>query len=225
MIKSGGMEFKTKQSLKNYCKFVLNNAKLNSELYGEWFDVIDDVLKMHDCYDEKTQSSEYKIGVRKCLINPSNRQFYVIRSDGSTTDFSYLKAITSETKEVKIKSIFREAINYQTIEFKKNYFSLHGDSRGYVVCPETNLKIKHNNSHIDHYPKQFNDIVKEFIQIHNISSESLVIHHPGDNATAWIMEDKELLDKFVEYHQRVAQYRIVLDKVNLQRKRPKSYKF
>jgi len=225
MVEAGGMEFKTKQTLKNYCKFVLNNAKLNSELYGEWFEVINDVLKMHDCYDEKTQGGGYKIGVRTCLINPRNRQFYVLRADGSVTDFSYVKAISSQSKEGKIKDIFRAAINDQTIDYKDTYFNEFGDSKGYVICPETNLKVRKKDSHIDHYPKQFNEIVKDFIDIHNISSESLVIHHPGDNATVWIMEDQELLNKFVEYHHEVAEYRIVLNKVNLQRKKSKSYNF
>ena len=36
MIKAGGKNFKTKSSLTNYCKFVLNNAEVNSILRGEW---------------------------------------------------------------------------------------------------------------------------------------------------------------------------------------------
>lgn len=225
MIEVAGKKFKTKTTLTAYCKYVLNNAKLNSLLEGEWFDVIDGVLRMHESYTDKVKGQVYSIGVRKCMINGRNRQFYILRADGSNTDFSYLKAMTAKNKKGHIKETLRAAINDQTVEWKDNYFLENADSRGYVICPETDLKIKKKDSHIDHYPKQFDEIIKDWVELNDVKSEEIVLISNGDNTTAWSMEDQDLLETFIEYHKEHATYRIVLNKVNLQRERSKAFAF
>lgn len=225
MIEVAGKQFKTKTTLTNYCKFVLNNAELGLPLTGDWFDVIDGILRMHESYSEKTKGPGYSIGVRKCPINPRNRQFFILRADGTDTDFSYMKAITPKKKSSYVKETLRAAIKDQVMEWKDNYFRENADRLGYVICPETKLKVKKKNSHIDHYPKQFDEIVKEWIDMYKLNSEEIVLLSNGDNSTAWDMEDKSLLESFIRYHKEQATYRIVLDKVNLQRSKSKSYKF
>jgi len=225
MIEVADKKFKTKTTLTAYCKHVLNNAKLNTLLEGEWFDVIDGVLRMHESYAEKTGGEGYSIGVRKCFINGRNRQFYILRADGSDTDFSYLKAMTAKSKTGYIKETLRAAIVEQTIDWKNNYFDEYADRLGYVICPETNLKVKKKDSHIDHYPKQFDEIIKEWVDLYDVKSDEIVLKSNGDNSTAWEMEDQELLKTFIEFHKEQAEYRIVLNKVNLQRKKSKAYAF
>lgn len=229
MYKAGGKNFKTKSTLINYCKFVLNGADKNSFLEGEWFSVLDDVLKMHDCYEGKTEGKtggqSYKIGVRTCSINPRNRQFFVLREDGSDTDFSFYKAIQKESKESKIKKSLRASITGQTISYKDAYFAENQDRNGYVVCPETNLKVKKKDSHIDHFPKHFDAIVQEWVTKKGVTSEGLEIVPAGDNGAEWEIVDKGLLQDFVDFHKEQAQYRIVLNKVNLQRAQAPKFSF
>lgn len=136
-----------------------------------------------------------------------------------------MKAITPKKKSSYVKETLRAAIKDQVMEWKDNYFMENADRLGYVICPETKLKVKKKNSHIDHYPKQFDEIVKEWIDMHELSSEEIVLVSNGDNSTAWDMEDKSLLESFINYHKEQATYRIVLDKVNLQRGKSKAYKF
>lgn len=224
MIEAGGKKFKTKQTLINYCKYVLNNADIDSFLEGEWFNVINDVLKMHDCYQGKTKNQEYKLGVRQCFINPKNRQFFIESSDGSDTDFSYYKALTSTSKQTRIKQALRSIIKDQVIDFKDNYFLQYQDKRGYVICPETNLKISKKSSHVDHYPVQFDELVKSWFEENNLDSQAIELNNPGDNGTAWIFKDVILEMSFYNYHLDNAKYRVVLDKVNLQRKKAKRSK-
>lgn len=224
-VQAGGKTFKTKTTLKDYCKFVLNNSELNVMLSGEWKNVLFDVLRMHEDFHDKTKGQGFQIGVRVCPINPRNRQFYILRDDGTDTDFSYYKAISSKSKESYIKETLRVAIKDQTVEFKNDYFSRNQDSRGYVVCPETGLKMKKKDSHLNHYPKQFDEIVKEWVNINGLSSEDIVLVPPPDNGTAWFMEDEVLLKSFQDYHQQQAQYRVVLNKVNQQRKKSSRYSF
>ena len=58
-----------------------------------------------------------------------------------------------------------------------------------------------------------------------MKSEDVELIDGGDNTTVCEMVDKELLESFVNYHKEQATYRIVLNKVNLQRKRPKKFTF
>ena len=142
-IKAGGKTFKTKTTLENYCKFVLNNAEIGSYLEGEWELVVTDVLKMHEDFLIKTNGGEgFKVGVRKCFINPRNRQFFILRSDGTDTDFSYRKALSPKSKASYVKETLRALIKEQTNAFKDKYFEENQDSKGYVVCPETGLKLR-----------------------------------------------------------------------------------
>ena len=225
-IIAGGKVFKNKTTLTNYCKYVLNNAKLNATLEGDWEAVISDVLRMHESFHEKTKGQDFKIGVRSCMINPRNRQFFILREDGSNTDFSYNKAITARKKEGYIKDILRAAIKDQTVSFKEDYFVNNADSRGYVICAETGLKIKKKDAHIDHYPMQFDEIVKEWVNMNGISSEDITLSRPkGDNNTVWDMKDDKLLSSFIDFHKSIATYRIVLNKVNLQRGKSERFSF
>lgn len=225
-IKAGGKEFKTKASLTNYCKYVLNNATLNTVLHGEWGAVLRDVLSMHESFEEKTDGQSFEIGVRQCFINPRNRQFFILREDGSDTDFSFYKAISTPKKPSYIKATLRAAVKDQTVSFKEDYFAKNADSKGYVRCADTNLKIKQKDAHVDHFPLQFDEIVKEWVDIIGKKSEDIVLLRPErDNKTVWEMEDKELLNSFVEFHKTVATYRVVLNKVNQQRKKAKKFEF
>lgn len=219
MIKAGGKNFKTKTTLTNYCKFVLNNAEIDTILRGEWEEVMKDVLRMHEDFLGKTLGKPFEIGVRQCPVNWRNRQFYILRQDGSDTDFSYRIAISSKGKLSHLKATLRDAINSQTIDYKTKYFEDNADRQGYVKCPETGLKIKKKDCHIDHFPTQFDEIIKGWAELNNISSEEVVLVPPPDNGTVWFMQDEELLQSFKDYHEAVATYRIVLNKVNLQRKK------
>lgn len=227
MIKAGNKTFKSQTTLTNFCKFILNNADLNKPLEGEWFSVMDDVLRMHDNYHGKIKGQQYSICVRKSPINARQRQFYILREDGSDTDFSYYKAISNKptSKIVRIKDTLKAAVKQQTIDYKDWYFEEHKIGKDFVLCEETGLKLKRKDSHIDHYPKQFDEIVEEWVKKYNVKSEDVELIDGGDNTTVCEMVDKDLLESFVNYHKEQATYRIVLNKVNLQRKRPKKFTF
>lgn len=213
----GNKNFKSKTTLTAYCKFVLNNAKIGECLRGEWFDVIDGVFRMHSGYERKIKGCEYEIKVRKCNINRNNRQFFIVRGDKTTTDFSFYKAISQSTDKItKIKSTLRFAVSDQVKNFKEGYFKDNAVG-GYVKCPETNLKIRMKDSHLDHHPKSFDDIVKDWSEKFSVSSVDIELDYPKDDENCWPFKDKNLLKSFVDFHKVFAEYRVVLDKVNLQK--------
>ena len=213
----GGMCFKTKEKLENYIKFILRNQSVGTFLEGKYLDVMMDVLKNHENYESKAGKGSYKIGVRVCPINPRNRQFFILREDGTDTDFSYLKAIRPNSKATKVKKALRGLVSQQALDYKTKYFEDNADSRGYCVCPSTGLKIKYTNSHLDHYPTQFDQIVNDWCGLQGITLESIDLLPTEDNDTFAKLVDSGLTESFYNYHLDVAEYRVVLDKVNMQR--------
>lgn len=73
------------------------------------------------------------------------------------------------------------------------------------------------SSHLDHYPKQFDQIVHEWCSENNLVLEDIKLEDSKDNSCVNILADKDLEKNFFDYHLRVAEYRVVLNKVNLQR--------
>lgn len=225
-ILAGNKKFKTKKSLTDHCKYILNNAGLGSTLRGVWSEVLKDVVKMHDNCDEKTLGQDFEVGVRSCHINPKNRQFFIKRFDGSTMDFSYVKAISgARPKYSQIKEALRYSVRDQTEGYKKNYFKENQDSQGYVICPETKLKVKMGDSNIDHYPTTFEEIVYNWVSYRGLTSEVIELVNSGIEGQQSTLKDGMLLEDFKQYHFEKAKYRIVLNKVNLQRKKPKKFIF
>lgn len=220
-IKAGGKVFQTKKKLQNYCRYVLNNQNHYKTLEGEWFLVMDDVLRMHECYKEKVGEGSYKIQVRPCMINPRNNQFFILREDGSDTDFSMYKCLKPESNSTKIKRSLREVVKSQVVMYKNKHFLNNSDNSGYVKCPVTKLKISKKSSHLDHYPLQFDEIVNLWLEDNNLTLSDIKLEVTTDNHTAAELKDCALTKSFFKFHKKVAKYRVVLDKVNLQRGRAK----
>ena len=217
IVIAGGKTFKTKKSLLEHCKYILNNTK-KGLLEGKTLELIDDVLRMHPRYIEKVGTEDYQIGIRNCTVNAHNNQFYILREDGSDTDFSYYKCLLAESKETKFKKALRHLVKDQSIRFKEDYFKSYAKG-GYVICPVTNLKIKKKDSHLDHFPTQFEEIVEDWMELNSIRLKDIKLKSGGDNSTCWFIDNKFLEESFYKYHEDKAEYRVVLNKVNLQRHR------
>ena len=64
-----------------------------------------------------------------------------------------------------------------------------------------------------------------WVDANSVKSEDIDIYYLGDNTTCWKMENQELLQKFIKLHEEVATYRVVLNKVNLQRSKSAKFEF
>lgn len=216
-----GKTFKSKATLINYLKFVLNNQPVHTNLSGEWFNVVDGVLRLHESYKEKVGVGGYELFVQQCVVNPRNRNFMIRREDGSTTDFSYYKALTPDNKASEIKRALRHLVQDQSINFKNDYFENYADSKGRVLCASTGLKVTKKSSHVDHYPLQFDEIVSSWFKLNNLKLDDVCLVPSFDNQRQPLLSDEQLIQSFYTYHSEVASYRVVLAAVNLQRKRAK----
>lgn len=220
-IKAGNKVFTSKKKLLNYCKYVLNSRV--DFLEGEHLEVLKGVLELHEDYDSKVGKGDFKLGIRPCPVNPRNRQFYILRSDGTNTDFSYVKCINKPSKATSLKKALRNLVMDQVMGYKEDYFNKNKDYNGYVICPVTKLKINKKSSHLDHYELQFNEIVKLWIEKEGIDTKNITLVKSGDNDYDMDIKEENIRESFYNFHKEHASYRVVLDKVNLQRSPSKNY--
>ena len=221
VIKIAGKTFKSKGTLINYVKYVLNNHEVGTSLGGDWFDVVDGVLRLHTNYKQKVGDGKYEIYIQQCTVNPRNRNFMIRREDDSTTDFSYYKALRPDNKASDVKAALRYAIQDQCVEYKDNYFLENASAKGRVICAETGLKVTKKTSHLDHYPVQFDEIVSTWFKLHKLKLSDIELKDSWDNKRQSELADAGLVEYFQTYHEEVANYRVVLAGVNLQRKKAK----
>lgn len=220
----GGMTFKSKEKLVNYIRFVLNNQDLDKFLEGKWLAVVDDVLKGHQDYKQKVGEGSYQIGVTTCPVNPKNRHFYILREDGTDTDFSFYKALTAPSHASEVKKALRDLVRDQTVAYKEDYFKKNAVGK-YCICPETGLKITIKSSHLDHYPVQFDELVADWLKSNKLKIKDVLLEPSKDNDVMNYLVDKSLEKSFYDYHLKVAEYRVVLSQVNMQREKAKGLKF
>lgn len=220
-IKAGGKNFKSKEKLTNYIKFLLINHKTHTPLAGSEFAVIDDVFKMHEHYYAKTKGMTYEICTTQCDVNPRNNKFYIKREDGAEIDFSYYKALTPHSKLTKLKCALRRLVDDQTKSYKKQYFEEVGDYEGKVYCPVTGLKIGFANSNLDHYPTQFDELVFNWLKENKLDYKEIELTDTKDTNDRGRMKSKKLEESFYKYHLENANYRIVIREVNQQRSKAK----
>lgn len=218
VTKIGSKTFATKQELKDYVKGVLYRVKKGEPLTGINRKVVDTIFRNHPNYEYKTQEQLYEIAARTSSgPNKQYLEFYIIREDGTETDFSYTAALSGKTCRItSIKQALRNTVQQQIWDAKVDYFEKNQDSKGYVVCPVTNLKMKYKESHADHYPVKFEAIVANWLSANGLSSATFAVTDGDDNSICMVVTDKELERSFYEYHKEHAKYRIVLAKVNLQ---------
>lgn len=217
---AGGLGFKTKKDLQMYCKDILNSYE-NDTLEGEDFELVNDVFKMHPRYEQKVNGCSDKIRVETSEVNALQNQFMVYRSDGVVLDFSYYKAISGYSYETKVKETLRSVIIDQQNSFRKNFILENMDRKGYILCEETGLKMKPKEAHVDHYPLQFEEIVEEWFLTRKLTLGNFKIYPTEGKGINWEFEKPELAADFYEFHKDLAQYRMVLYKVNVQRERAK----
>lgn len=213
---AGGKGFRTKKELQQYCKGILNSYD-EEFLTGEDFEVINDVFKMHPRYEQKVGNFSYEIYVGESEINLAQNQFLIKRSDGEVIDFSYYKAISGYSYETKVKETLRSVIIGQQKSFRNRYIEDNIDFKGYVRCQETNLKVKPPELHVDHYPLQFEEIVEKWFLEKGLTLKTFKVYPPEGKGYDWVFEEPALAEDFYNYHLKLARYRLVLNKVNLQR--------
>ena len=190
-------EFKNKtQALKYFKEYLHNNSSIKPEDYNSILALFSQhpflqtttikLIEIAKNYDYGKPTNSYKV-------------YYIINNLEQCDFFSPGTAINQYNKRQNIIQEFRESIVPQILEYKNNNVIPS-------ICPLCNNSLI--KPEVDHFPLKFRDIVNDFMQINNISFDDIQVNNRSK------IIDRNILDKFSDYHKSVASYRIICHKCN-----------
>ena len=157
-----------KKDLLQRCRKILYSS--NITLDDKEF--LKELLKLHPKHESKIGCGIKDFFIKKTIYN--NLGFNIVRFDGSTTDFSFMKCINPKNKLSKIKCACRNAIS-TTIQ-----------------------KLKTDKNKVIHHQKiSFDTLVNRWMKINNLD---LSINKSEDNNQETYFINKETIISFIKYH-------------------------
>jgi len=212
MIIVNGVEFKTKQKLREYIRQIRDQYADYDPLNNFHLKFMSELLMRHEDPYRKIGCGILSMYVKTNPIFKNNRGFYIKRIDGSETDFSFEICLKNETRLQKFKQAARTAISEDIIGFKKAFFRNHTSP----ICEVTGELLTSKNCHVDHAPPNtFEQIIKRFIEDNHVNIETINLLDSEDNRIRNEFADKEFEHQFILYHNELANLRVISRLANL----------
>lgn len=208
-----GELFTTKAALQARIRGILHRMPDGQLLSLPDFEFMLDVLKRHADYEQKAGAGVAGILVRPNPVYTNTRTFYVVRVDGTTTDFSYLESLKETPHAKRFYNACRVAIEPDIQAFKASAFA----GGGLVVCPYTGEKLAFVGAHVDHKaPATFQALVDRFIELNAIDLAGVAIKGKAqDNTYQDTFDDKDMERAWVAFHNTNAVLQVVSRTANL----------
>lgn len=187
----------------------------------------EDLVALLERYDEaitdgpsKTGTSiDYFTRTRNNFNGYSTPSFWVHRTDGTATDFSYISGVNGQPNGLsrEFYDACRAAVQDDLIAAKRRFFNEHGDEQGCVPCEITGTHIGFEDAHLDHAWPTFGQIVAAFRAARAWSREIPfgIVTLPADAQTQSVFQAIDVAEAFKAFHHDLAVLRIVQRKVNL----------
>ena len=215
-IQVGVRTFKTKSAAVSHFREILNRVEVGRVLER---DDLTDVLSLIERHHEREQKVGSGISRIRVVMNPefrSQRCFWIERTDGTETDFSYLTCIDGKAKSVdaEFRKACRIAVLPQIIEFKQRVFS----DVVPTFCAVTGEFLTWDNCHIDHVVP-FEELVRMFLSDTGLTPSRDMITESKDRQVLCEFSCKVTESLWQTYHKENAVLRAVHPTFNLTRKR------
>jgi hypothetical protein len=209
-------DFKSKAEALALCKGMLARYRNGESINEQDSRLLQDLLQRHPEARQKVGC-----GVKRFFRDRTSQGtscFWLERLDGSCTDFSYKSCVNAKGNSLKqdFAEACRQAVQPELDKAKEAHFQKHGDAEGKVPCEVTGEMVAIYESHLDHKtPMTFEVIVKSFLVANKITIRSNMLSIPKDSQFVTTFADEDLRQQFAEYHNSIADLRIVAAKVNL----------
>lgn len=169
------------------------------------------LLARHRSAAQKIGAGVQRVEVR--VVAPyKTHGFYIVRVDGTGTDFSYKECLTPSTPMQKFVAACRTAVLAQRNAVRDAAFA---DSR-LIKCPITGEPITRETGHVDHpAPWTFDAIVEAFVQSNSIDVATVPLAGGGDNETQQSFANEGMTHAFGAFHKERAKMRVVSRRANL----------
>lgn len=205
--------FRTKKEATEFIREILYRYPLNKPLAPPDLTFMLAVLERHPRAAEKIGVGVKAIHVEK-EEDWTTRQFIATRTDGTHTDFSFVKCIHPASKLQIFKKACRDLVANDIKQFRYGRFA--GAPDGQLHCPITGLPMTRLDSHVDHEPPlTFDLLVDQFIREENLDIEAVEITGLGDRQMRKGFTDDGLAKQWKQFHRSHAKLRVVSGAANL----------
>lgn len=206
-IRIGDHVFASKKLATEHIRAVLYSYQPGQTVSDEHAVFLADLLDHHP-----NRAAKIGVGVASFQVqrNVGSVGFWLTRTDGSRTDFSYISCLTPPSPVVEAKAGFRHEIREQIQEFRRRSFA---DGRS-VRCPVTNDLVTSDRAHVDHDPT-FDRLLVDFLSARFIDVSAVEVEPSRDGVTFTRLADRRLAEDWRAYHAHHARLRIVSIRANL----------
>jgi hypothetical protein len=187
----------------------------------------DDLMALLVRYDAAHDDDDCKIG---CGVDHfevrmnhgtggATRGFWVVRIDGTDTDFSFIWAVRGIPKpeHQEFSDACRAAVVEDLQAAKRRFFAEYGDAEGKVACEITGSMVTIDDAHTDHAYPTFGALVVSFkaARSWHRAIPPGVLSRPQDNQTTTTFPDAEIEAAFRDFHHAAATLRVIAKGQNL----------
>lgn len=211
-MRVGQWEFATKTQLEEFVRQIVARHADEQPLAGDDLVFVLTLLEQHPNAEVKVGCSVASVVVRRNPVYNNNRGFYLVRTDGTGTDFSWRECLRATPAHKKVTHALRVLVEPQTLKFKQEFF----DS-GQTRCELTGETIAFVGAHVDHVPPlTFAQLVADFCAEYGFELASIPLRNElADNKYVDEIDDDFIATLWQEYHRRHAVLRVVSRTANL----------
>jgi hypothetical protein len=217
-----GIFFTSKKSVIRYVQEILGHYQDGEYISQEDLEFMTSLLSYHPWSYQKIGCGISRMWIEKNEGYPT-RGFWLERSDGSKTDFSFYQCLENAGLLKDFKKACRKAVAPFVIDFKNKFFKDNSNP----ICCITNRLINKNTSHVDHIsPKTFDKILSNFIELYCIDVLKVKFTEHDDSKIGIEFLDKDLEKRWIDFHNINAELRVISAEANLriEKKEPKDDK-
>jgi hypothetical protein len=197
-------EFDSRTAAQRRIKEILKTTPVGTSLAGKDLELMQALLVRHPRSAEKIGSGVAEIRIHPGLHNRPG--FWLHRTDGTSTDFSYMKCLGLKTSRTDILDAFRFHVVAQVLRVR--YAEL-GRAEEFF-CPVAQATYPASEAQVDHAPPNtFQVLVENFLQEEKLKLLDVQVSGAVDGSMDKWFTDQALAVRWCEFHQRYAKLRVV----------------
>jgi len=143
-----------------------------------------------------------------------NSCFFIMRTDGSTTDISFTSAIKEPSIRSKVFKACRTSIEPEITKFRGRAV-IYGKTK----CALTGEVLTPQNTHIDHYDLTFIELFDKWLKFTDLETAYSLVTEAKDNECKTYFTNQQIIDDFVRFHNDNTHLRAITKDANLRRPR------
>jgi hypothetical protein len=155
------------------------------------------------------------VGIDRMFIDSDghgSRCFWVRRTDGTTTGWSYRKCVAHPNHHMRVTRVFRWLVIDQTQAFRDEAF----ETRERVPCAISQKLVVKDEAQVDHRPPDtFAELTQRFLKERGLSEDDLAVVPVPHDAFFDTFGNEGLAEAWQEFHEEHAVLQITDGAANL----------